>query len=807
MYIGSLNKYIKEYNFYRRGTKIPMPPDYLKEEGYVLRGGWKYTATMDIGIDAFVNLKHSCYVDSVTVKLVDATTCVKIEVFTVLQGGSLEKIGETIPCVPHSVPAVPNDNPLITVVTATDCDNLVIRLNTNFQYKNLLVEYMTINGAVPDYAEVYPRPKTLCFYPDTTISLSAITAIETDTTCNKCKFASGHLAERLEEEYGITLPIKPYGKQSDFTITINKLNTTAPETYSLDVHDHYIRINAADRRGLVYGVESLLQLINPETLEIPCVLITDSPYMQFRGAHFGLPERDQIPFFKRLIKYLLVPMKYNTLFIEVAAGMRYDSHPEINEVWMKACADSKLDLCPVPGHRDMIANNPVLEKSEVREIVEYAESFGLEVIPEIQSLSHVQYITLSHPEIGEVSGQFVENEEGENLFVADIVPHEEYPSCYCPSNPKSYEIILDLTNEILEVFKPKRYVHMGHDEVYRIGVCPICKDKDPAELFAYDINLFHSFLKERGLKMMIWGDMLQDVTNYKTPPAIDMIPKDIIMLDFIWYFNFGLDIEDHLLKHGFEVIMGNMYSSHYPRFKSRAAKPGIIGAQVSTWVSNNEYDLAYEGKMYDLLYSAGMMWTHGYEVNCRRSYDLVVRKFIPDLRLKLRNQTPYDYEQVPLLAADEQIVVASPANAYASTIEVTFKVNGINAAGFFDAIEFTHASLTNVERKFFSKLIKIGEYEIKYTDGCYETIDVEYGGNICEVNRPHAEPMPQEYYRHEGYIGTYLADPVEIDDGTLYRFTWDNPYPEKEIACVKIRGCGNHDAEILLYEVNGLRKC
>ena len=81
-------------------------------------------------------------------------------------------------------------------------------------------------------------------------------------------------------------------------------------------------------------------------------------------------------------------------------------------------------------------------------------------------------------------------------------------------------------DEVIEVFKPERYVHMGHDEVYEIDVCPICKHKDPAKLFADDVNKLHAYLKSRGLKMMIWSDMIQPVTKYRTPAAIDMIPKD-----------------------------------------------------------------------------------------------------------------------------------------------------------------------------------------------------------------------------------------------------------------------------------------
>ena len=115
-------------------------------------------------------------------------------------------------------------------------------------------------------------------------------------------------------------------------------------------------------------------------------------------------------------------------------------------------------------------------------------------------------------------------------------------------------------------------------------------------LFALHVNKVHAHLKKKALGMMIWSDMLQPVTTYLTPPAVDLIPKDIILLDFIWYFHVDKDIEDPLLERGFKVIMGNMYSSHYTRYETRRAKEGIIGAEVSTWAHADEDNFREAGQ-------------------------------------------------------------------------------------------------------------------------------------------------------------------------------------------------------------------
>ena len=184
--------------------------------------------------------------------------------------------------------------------------------------------------------------------------------------------------------------------------------------------------------------------------------------------------------------------------------------------------------------------------------------------PEVQSFGHVQYITYAHPDIAEVTEE--EKDVILDTRAADQPPSTFYKHSYCPMNEKSYEIIFDLIDEIVEVVRPERYVHMGHDEIYQIGLCPRCKNIPHDELYARHVIRMYDYLKARGYKMAIWSDMLQPTEKrYQTCTAIDRLPKDILMLDFIWYFHFDMDLENNILPAGFPVAIGNLYSSHFPR--------------------------------------------------------------------------------------------------------------------------------------------------------------------------------------------------------------------------------------------------
>jgi len=69
----------------------------------------------------------------------------------------------------------------------------------------------------------------------------------------------------------------------------------------------------------------------------------------------------------------------------------------------------------------------------------------------------------------------------------------------------------------------------------------------------------------------------------------------------------------------------------------------------------------------------------------------------------------------------------------------------------------------------------------------------------------------KKYYRHSGYMATYLADPFVQDktadgeDVTVYGYEWLNPQPNQTIRRVRLRACGPSDATVLLFALTGLK--
>jgi len=89
----------------------------------------------------------------------------------------------------------------------------------------------------------------------------------------------------------------------------------------------------------------------------------------------------------------------------------------------------------------------------MRELVAYGISYGIEIIPEIDTPAHTLAWGKAFPDIIVNCSNIASRQE---------TPHNIYP--VDPSNPKTYEIISAVLQQVSAVF-PTKYLHIGGDEV------------------------------------------------------------------------------------------------------------------------------------------------------------------------------------------------------------------------------------------------------------------------------------------------------------------------------------------------------
>lgn len=793
------------YSYCHRGMSTLFQPDdmqeaeehtcYTKDNGnlfYEKPVAWKNTTLLQSGVDIKVTLGERGFADHILLKQTTGSQIASVEVFTLLDS-NYKKIGSYSP---ETGKMITSEELFIPI--GVYCDNVIIRLNADCMPVG--IAGLDIFGAWDMENAVWPTPYKET-YGRESFPLENLTSIKAHGEDEI--FAAKYLCEKLSKKIGITPVISEDAGEIVFDITVSDDNKK--DAFEVKIGKYGCFLSAPNRRGLLYAVDVMLQRMEEKFLK--CCHIEDEAFMEIRGIHVALPDKNQVPFLKNLIKYVLVPMRYNTIYMEIASAMRYDKFPEINDAWVNACEKYEKGEWPKPPHYGYVGRD-IWEKSEVRELCDYVASYGIELVPEVQAFSHSQYITMAYPDLAEKIA--VKKSDGAvDLNEEDAMPSKFYPPSLCPSHPDYYKVIFGIIDEVVEAFQPKRYLHMGHDELWELGKCSKCSKLDRSDIFAEEVTKINEYVKSKQLKMIMWSDMLQP-RGHCVPNAINKIPKDIIMMDFVWYFFLDKEPEVKLLEHGFDVIMGNMYSSHYPRFEKRSHRKGILGAEVSAWVSCDELTYAHEGKMFDFVYSAECMWNSDYRSDMRLTCNEMIKTVLKDIRYYIRDlhrgvveksipiggkrdNIPFDIRDI--VSYSEAVLV----NSAKQTAEISVEDYG-------KIISFVHATDKGSERVMWAKPFKLGRYIICYEDGTEYVEDILYAANIYKYSAPFGDRITSALFRHEGYIGTYLTIPecgktYNGEDYTLGNYSIHNPYSEKKITTIMLEHAGTADAAILLFDV------
>ena len=536
------------------------------------------------------------------------------------------------------------------------------------------------------------------------------------------------------------------------------------EGYIIEITNDTVNIYSGTHRGLIYGVSTIKQFIETDTVA-PMVLF-DYPDKRMRGYRVYTPGNDTIDIFKNVVD-TLVYYKYNTIMIEEGGAMEYEKHPEINETWVKFCTE--VNKSPCEAERIQLHTHPewkknsihsengdgrFISKAQMRDLVKYCRERELTVIPEVPSMSHSDYIVMAHRDL---------NERVEDT----------YPDTYCPSNPKTYEILFDILNEVIEVFNPE-YLNIGHDELYTVGICDKCKEKTPVDLYVGDIVKIHNYLNDRNIKTMMWGEKLYNIHlidpegkpwatggagNDREPilyPCRNLIPTDVIQLHWFW-LRTNEEQEKEVFDLGFKSFYGNFLGPELENYRRRSVNTD--GGFVSNWGSFKEEYMQRNGQNFYLASTAYIFWN--------AEYDSPMREHVYDITKKEL------YRRYLRSLGDEKI-------------------------------EITHT--TELSRPYVSFYCGcyivpeddlIGWHIVTYEDGTTAKLPVIYGYNIrYAYDKPtmakSTEAIPDAAIEP---IGASL--PQKTGNKIFYKTAYKNPYPLKNIKTIVYKPKNDVAVEVL----------
>ena len=284
------------------------------------------------------------------------------------------------------------------------------------------------------------------------------------------------------------------------------------EGYQLTIGPKGITIQAASKRGVLWGVQTLLQM-QETSPALPYGVFVDKPDYPIRGFMIDCGRK----FYPLSYLYSLVNVmsyyKMNTLQLHLNDNGFND---QFEGSWDDTYAAFRMESDLFPG---LTAIDGSYSKQEMRDLIRYAEKMGVEIIPEFDVPAHSLAFTHYRPSLAA----------------------KKYDDAHLDlENPELIPFLDSLYAEYLggpdPVFPCPRF-HIGTDEYSN-------KDSAICERFRELIVHLCNEVKKYGKQPVFWGSL----THAK---GVTPVPSDGVLMS-LWYNGYADPDEMH--KQGFHMI-------------------------------------------------------------------------------------------------------------------------------------------------------------------------------------------------------------------------------------------------------------
>jgi hexosaminidase len=347
---------------------------------------------------------------------------------------------------------------------------------------------------------VVPNPTTIEIAPGRdSFLVTPRTAVVVDANASpEVEAVAAYAAQLIAPRFGATAHRLGAGApqpDSSIALTLDSSRTAlGAEGYELTVGRTQVRIVAARPAGLFYGVQTMRQLLPPSVehiasytrrLVMPAAHVVDAPRFEWRGAMLDVARHflsaDDVKHFVDLFALY----KLNRLHLHLAddQGWRIEikSWPNLTAI----------------GGKTAIGDAPAgfYTQEQYADIVAYARSRYITVVPEIDMPGHINAALVSYPDLR-----------------CDRVAPEPFtrvggpPNTLCVTRDSIYNFVSDVIREISSA-APSPYYHIGGDEVARLT----------KEQYRSFIERTESIVNGIGPRMVGWGEI---ATANITPRSI-----------------------------------------------------------------------------------------------------------------------------------------------------------------------------------------------------------------------------------------------------------------------------------------------
>ncbi len=311
----------------------------------------------------------------------------------------------------------------------------------------------TVRAAIPrPLGQVVPEPASV--HPNgTPYTLSRRTRINVPGGSGEAGRIAEYLAGVLRPSTGYALPVTHTAAGRGITLRLTRDRGLGDEGYRLRSDSRGVEIDAARPAGLFHGVETLRQLLpgsaerrtrQPGPWSVAGGTITDTPRYAYRGAMLDVSRH----FFTvaQVERYIdeLALYKVNRLHL----------HLSDDQGW-RIAVDSWPRLATYGGSTE-VGGGPggYYSKEQYRQLVRYAASRYLTVVPEIDMPAHTNAALASYAELN-CNGVAPPLYTGTNVGFSSL----------CVPKEVTYRFVEDVVREVAAL-TPGPYLHIGGDEAH-----------------------------------------------------------------------------------------------------------------------------------------------------------------------------------------------------------------------------------------------------------------------------------------------------------------------------------------------------
>ncbi|KRZ44770.1 Hexosaminidase D, partial [Trichinella pseudospiralis] len=369
------------------------------------------------------------------------------------------------------------------------------------------------------------------------------------------------------------------------------------------------------------------------------------------------------------------------------APPRVNQFRDLFEFFKKAGATGLLieweDMFPFEGELQPLKNRNAYSKAEVESILRWAREVGLDVIPLVQVLGHLEWM-LKHAKM------------------IDLRENAVFPQAICVSNPNATRLVRMIIDQVLALHgNDVEYVHIGADEVYQYGECARCLDNlynrqlERQDLILEHIANLSTYIRsEFNKRVLVWHDML----NVMEDRSLEKWSLGDLVEPVVWAY--AENLEEYLpleLWKRFEKIFKHVWGAS--AFKG-ADGPARYYSNVNHYLMNH---ISWQKQMNTLVKEKVKLDFRGIILTGWQRYDHfailceLLPVGIPTLAVSLATLRAGDYDT----RVDE--LTARVLGCDSFRVDMTLLSCTFPGFGIYSSVEQLKAVLTDLDESLYSK--------------------------------------------------------------------------------------------------------